>query len=77
MNHRNSKWALVPIGVCMFVIAAVAAYAKLDGAQDAQFQALRTDVNAMTAVLPEIRDRLKAIETNQKWMMKGMNDAID
>ncbi len=71
-NSQKSKWALVPIGVVATVIAAVAAYGQIDGRARADMDNLRTDVNAMTIVLPKILDRLTEMEINQKWILKGM-----
>ena len=73
MNNPKSKWALVPIGVVGVAIAGVAAYAKIQGTVDAKMEHLSADVSAITLVLPEIRDRLTAIETDIAWIKRGMN----
>lgn len=72
--NGKSKWALVPIGICAVLVAAAAGYGKLQGHVDARLQSMSSQVADITVILPEIRDRLTAIETDVKWIKRGMND---
>ncbi len=73
-NSQKGKWALVPVGVVATVIATVAAYGQISGRSSASMETLRANVNAITAVLPEIRDRLTAIETDIAWIKRGLDN---
>ena len=77
--NGKSKWTLVPIGIVGVVIASVAAYGQIHGAIDANMGTLQRDVNVIAVLLPEISDRLTAIEialakqgTDIAWIKGGM-----
>lgn len=70
--NGKGKWAMVPIGVAFIVIAAASGYGKLQGHIDSELNSVAVDLAAIKEILPEIRDRLVTIETDLKWIKKGL-----
>ncbi len=72
--NGKSRWALLPIGVVGMAIAGAVAYGKIQGHIDAELHGVKAQVETLVDVLPDIRDRLIAIETDVRWIKKGLNN---